>query len=198
MKILTFVDMHGSLKDLKKLEKKAKKVDLIICAGDISMFSDKLFYFMQQIDSFGKPVMIVHGNHESSEEMKGLAKMLNNTRFIHNTVFQVSKDCVIFGWGGGGFALRDRKFEKSAKNKFKKYCNKKYKTILLTHAPPYGTKLDIVYYEHVGSKSIFEFIYKNKPTYVVCGHIHDCGKRRDVINGVPVLNTGGDGVIIEV
>lgn len=197
MKILAFVDMHGELSALKKLRKKAEKVDLIICAGDVSLFSNKLFYFMQQLDSFGKTVLMIHGNHESNDEIRGLAKMLNNIKVIHNTTYKVD-NYVFFGWGGGGFALRDTKFEKEANKKFKKYCTKDYKTILVTHAPPYGTKLDIVYYEHVGSKSIFEFVYKNKPTYLICGHIHECNKRNDVINKTPVLNTGGDGVIVEV
>ncbi len=197
MKILTFVDTHGELKALKKLKKKAEKVDLIICAGDISMFSNKLFYFMQQIDSFGKPVLMVHGNHESVDEMKELSKKLKNTIIIHDSIYKID-NYVFFGWGGGGFALRDKKFEKHINKKFKKYCTKEFKTILVTHAPPYGTKLDIVYHEHVGSKSIFEFVYKNDVTYVVCGHIHDCNKRRDVIKKTPVLNTGGDGIIIEV
>ena len=89
MKILTFVDTHGSLTALKKLKKKAKKVDLIICAGDLSLFSDKLFYLMQQLDSLGKTVLIMHGNHESLEEIKGLAKMLNNIKVIHDSVYKI-------------------------------------------------------------------------------------------------------------
>ncbi len=197
MRILTFADTHGSLTAFKKLKKKAKKVDLIVCAGDLTMFSDKMFYFLQKLDSIGKPVLIIHGNHESNDEMKGLVKMLKNIKMIHNSVYKMGH-YIFFGWGGGGFALTDKRFEKSAKKKFKKYCNKKFKTMLVTHAPPYGTKLDVVYYEHVGNKSIFEFIYKNQPNIAVCGHIHDCSKRRDKIKKTPVLNTGGDGVIVEV
>ncbi len=197
MKILTFADTHGSLTAFKRLKKKSKKVDVIVCAGDLTMFSDKLFYFLQKLDELDKPVLIVHGNHESIDEMKGLAKMLKNIKVIDDSVYKIG-NYRFFGWGGGGFALVDKKFEKHANKKFKKYCNKKFKTVLLTHAPPYGTKLDIVYHEHVGNKSIFKFIYKNQPDYAVCGHIHDCNKRRDKIKKTPVLNTGGDGMIIEV
>lgn len=197
MKILAFADTHGNLTAFKKIKKKAEKVDVIICGGDLTMFSDKLFYFMQQLDSLGKPVMIIHGNHETHADIKGLAKMLNNIRVIHNSVYKIDKKYIFFGWGGGGFATKDDKFEKSAIKKFKKYCNKDFKTILVTHAPPYGTKLDIVYYEHVGNKSIFRFIYKNQPDYAISGHIHECSKRRDMIKKTPIINAGSDGVIVE-
>jgi len=44
MKLLLFSDIHGSLRHVRKLQKKAKKekVDMIICAGDLTNFEDKL------------------------------------------------------------------------------------------------------------------------------------------------------------
>ena len=44
MKILAFVDLHGSLNALKRLSKqiKSKKPDIIVCAGDISIFENNL------------------------------------------------------------------------------------------------------------------------------------------------------------
>ncbi|MBW3023162.1 metallophosphoesterase, partial [Candidatus Woesearchaeota archaeon] len=38
MKILAFADPHASLPALKEVEKKAKDADVILCAGDISIF----------------------------------------------------------------------------------------------------------------------------------------------------------------
>jgi len=38
MKILAFVDVHGSAACLKEIEKKSKKVDIILCAGDLTVF----------------------------------------------------------------------------------------------------------------------------------------------------------------
>jgi Icc-related predicted phosphoesterase len=53
--------------------------------------------------------------------------------------------------------------------------------ILLTHIPPYGV-LDRVdsasvppswVGKHAGSKSILEYIRRQQPRYVFCGHIHE-------------------------
>ena len=45
-------------------------------------------------------------------------------------------------------------------------------TILLTHAPPYGTKTDTLPSgEHAGSTSIRKIIEEYQPTLNLCGHI---------------------------
>lgn len=197
MKILAFADTHGNHTAFKKLKRKAEKVDIIVCAGDLTMFSHNMFYFMQQLDSLGKPVFIIHGNHEADAEMRALAKLLTNIHVIHNLVYKI-ENYIFFGWGGGGFAIKDDRFEKAAENKFRKYCTKDYKTILVTHAPPYGTKLDVVYFDHVGNKSIFSFIYKHQPTIALCGHIHECAKRKDMIKKTEIVSGGADGMIVEI
>ena len=48
MKLLIFVDVHTSLKVLKRLKAKVKKEkpDLILCAGDISIFEQGIEYVM--------------------------------------------------------------------------------------------------------------------------------------------------------
>lgn len=47
-------------------------------------------------------------------------------------------------------------------------------TVYVFHAPPFGTKLDMISSNvHVGSKSIRKFIEKNKPLLTLHGHIHE-------------------------
>ncbi len=72
MKILGFTDMHGSLSALKKLKKKAKKADIVLCLGDFTIFGDNLIYFLKKINNFGKPVLMIHGNHEYRREIQDL------------------------------------------------------------------------------------------------------------------------------
>ena len=61
MKILAFVDMHGSLTALEKLVKKIKKnkPEVIVCAGDISIFEQNLDYFIERFDKFNIPFLII-------------------------------------------------------------------------------------------------------------------------------------------
>ena len=62
MKILAFADLHGSLTALKKLEEKVKKhnPDLVLCAGDVTVFEQNLDYLINRISKFKKPVFVVH------------------------------------------------------------------------------------------------------------------------------------------
>ena len=71
------------------------------------------------------------------------------------------------------------------------------KTILVTHAPPYQSKLDhISKTEHVGSKDIRRFIEKKQPYLTLHGHIHETvkisGQFKQKIKGTLCASTGND------
>jgi Icc-related predicted phosphoesterase len=62
--------------------------------------------------------------------------------------------------------------------------------VLLTHTPPRNTTLDRTRRgEHVGSTSVQEFIERNEPTLVVCGHIHEA-RGIERLGGSQVVNCG--------
>ena len=80
--------------------------------------------------------------------------------------------------------------------------------ILLCHAPPYGC-LDTVsgkygapkrfWGKHVGSRIILDYIKKNQPRYVFCGHIHEAkGKKKIGETEVYNLGVSGDYVLLEI
>ncbi len=119
MMLLAFVDTHGDEKALRKVKKKAAKADLILCAGDMTMFEHKIKSILREINSFNKPVLIFHGNHEAKERLKEECKKHKNLTFFHKKFYE--KENIIFaGYGGGGFALEDNKFEKFAKKYIRK------------------------------------------------------------------------------
>ena len=72
------------------------------------------------------------------------------------------------------------------------------KHVLITHAPPYGTKLDDIYGEHCGSKSIRDFIYKHKPLLAVSGHLHETAGREDYIGDSRLINPGKKGKLVTI
>ena len=65
MKILAFVDTHASLTALKKLQEKAKKhkPDVVVCAGDISIFEDHIEILMKKVSKLGKKVLVNTAHH---------------------------------------------------------------------------------------------------------------------------------------
>ena len=192
MKVLAFADVHGYEKALQSLKNKAKrsKPNLIICAGDFTLFEHNIEKILKKINSFGRKILVIHGNHESSSRVKSLCKKFKNITFFDKRLVPF-EDFLVFGWGGGGFAFKDKEFEQFVKKNKNKLKNKKI--IFITHAPPYNTKLDFLDYtkSHVGNKSFTEFIKKNKNVVlVISGHLHENEGKKDKINQAVLANPG--------
>ena len=196
MKILCFVDLHGNAPILKKLIERAKKpdIDLVICAGDISVFGDGLSKLVGIAAKVEKPFLIIPGNHESDEEISKACRPFKNCINIHKKGFG-AKDFIIIGYGGGGFSKVDKKFEKIAFN-FKKIIKDRGKVILVTHAPPYNTLVDKINKVPCGNKSIRKFIYETKPDFNICGHLHENAGKMDALGKTKIINPGYKGKII--
>ncbi|MBI2652263.1 metallophosphoesterase [Candidatus Woesearchaeota archaeon] len=199
MKILAFTDIHGSLLALKRIEQKVKikNPDLLVCAGDISIFEHGIVRLMKRLEQLNRKILVIHGNHEDSSTFIKYSKLFKNIIFIHKNYF-IKNNSLFLGYGGGGFSMADRQFEKTAQNKFKKIINKNKdkKIILITHAPPYKTKLDKLVGGHAGNKSIRHFVEKNKIDLLICGHLHENFGKEDRIKGTKIINPGPFGKIL--
>ena len=108
MRIYAFVDLHGHKKALNKIVARCKKKDisLIISAGDHTIFGNGEHDILKELDTIGKPVLMIHGNHEDGSEMKYNIKKYKNIYFIHSGYFRY-ENYVFIGWGGGGFSHQD-------------------------------------------------------------------------------------------
>jgi Icc-related predicted phosphoesterase len=110
------------------------------------------------------------------------------------------------------FGEKDKRLMESAKKgtaKAKKILKNFGKVdILISHQPPYGVLDKITGLEgapkkwrgkHAGSKVVLDYIKKQKPKYVFCGHIHE-GKGKKKIGKTTVINTGfnGDYFVLEI
>lgn len=200
MKLLAFTDTHGSMKALKRIEHKVKaqNPDLLVCAGDISIFEQGIVSIFRRLNKLNKKILIIHGNHEDASTFRKLSRLFKNVIFIHKNHY-IKDNTLFLGYGGGGFAMTDKEFEKTSM-KFKKIIknNKHKKIILITHAPPYKTKLDKIGRNHAGNKSIRHFIENSKIDVLVCGHFHENFGKEDKIRKTKVLNPGPFGKIINI
>lgn len=150
MKILAFVDLHGNKSSLEKIIKKSKTCDLIICAGDISMFTINLNKIISKFKKTKKPLIIIPGNHESPQDLEKIKQ--DFLILLHKKIYRIN-NIVFIGYGTDGFSLKDKEFETFIK-KVKTKLKKEDKIILITHGPPHNTKLDkLPYFGHVGNKS---------------------------------------------
>jgi len=195
MKLLAFADLHGDTRLLKKLIKRAKEkdIDLVVVAGDLTMFESHLRYLMRKLNSIGKKVLIIPGNHESEKSLKGVVSDYKNCILFHRKALKY-EDYVFLGYGEGGFSLSDAEFRKLARQWYGEF--QKEKIVLVTHAPPFGTELDKLDKHHVGNKDFRKFIERIKPKLVICGHLHETAGKIDTIGEAKVVNPGWEGMVI--
>lgn len=193
MKILAFVDVHGNKTALNKIIEKSKNADLLICAGDITNFSQGLNKIINLLSQTNKPLLIIPGNHETASEIKSLKQEF--VIDIHKTLYRID-NYIFFGYGSGGFSLRDIALEKITKEI--KHVVKDKKFILVTHAPPYGTIADTINGQHHGSVSITKLIYETSPIINICGHLHESANKKSRLNKTLIINPGPYGTIINI
>ncbi len=173
--VLCVADVHGRESALAALERFLKREpDLVLVGGDVTHrggppgFLEKFF---DAIEKTGFKVFAVHGNMDSQEvaewvEKKGIG--------IHGK--KINWRGFEFAGLGGGV--------RSPLNTPVEYAEKEIKdllesivgpeTILLSHAPPHGTKADdIGGGTHIGSRAVREIVEQRQPRAVVCGHAHE-------------------------
>src|SRR3989338_8211485 len=80
MKFLAFTDLHEDKEMLSELVKRAAKqdIDFIVCCGDISTFGNGLQYNFKKLNSLGKKVYVLPGNHEEGPEFAGIVAKYPN------------------------------------------------------------------------------------------------------------------------
>jgi len=201
LRVLAFSDLHGSEKHLKELDGKAKKADVIICAGDFTVFEHKILQIMRKLDSLGKPVMLVNGNHEEPMLVAEICRRLKNVRQLHREIHSDKRfpGYAFVGHGGEGFDLVSEDFElfyRKNAARLRQLKKEKKKIMFITHQPPHKTKLDFIWAHH-GNKSYAKFDKEIQPALHVCGHLHETQGKRDNIGKTLIINPGPKGRVVE-
>jgi len=208
MRILAFTDIHGgsksyyvsALETIKRLNRfkkeiKKKKIDLVVCTGDFTLYGNYPDVLIKKISELGVDVILIHGNHEDETEIRILTKRRESIKFIHKKKKRIG-DYVFIGYGGGGFATKDKEFVRTMKD-LTSNLKKTDKIIFLMHGPPSNTKMDIVPgIGHVGNEDYRKFIQKNNVILALCGHIHEGFGKEDKIGKARVINPGYKGKLI--
>ncbi len=203
MKILAASDVHADQKAMKDLAKKAKKenVDLIILAGDLSIFGTGLDGLLKPLAESNKKVAIIPGNHESEADVFMLKRRYPDVIYdLHNYAFKIGE----IGFFGCGLAnigpneLPEEEISRRIQQSFD-YIKSSKKKIMVVHTPPYKTKLDVIGKNmNVGSTAVREMIEKLKPDKCICGHIHETFNLEDKLGDTTVINAGPKGKVIEI
>ncbi len=191
--LLAVSDIHGKIRHIPKLVQ--VKRDITLVAGDLTHFGsvDEAYSILKELRSQGPPVVFVPGNCDPRE--------LLELSWDEEGIFNAHCRCVeiagvkVFGIGGSNITPFSTLIEFGEERIAEMLergveCVGNGSGILLTHVPPYGTKLDRAMGTlHVGSKALHNFIKSRKPIVCVCGHIHE-SRGVDNIDSVVAVNPG--------
>jgi uncharacterized protein len=194
MKILAVSDIHGKyMKIIEYLKKNT--VDLIILTGDITHFGppELAEEIINEISSFDIPVLAIPGNCDPINLYGNIDN--SNAINIHGRSVTI-KNIGICGFGGSNptpfntpLEFDEVEIYDEARKAMESIKDHKV-TLFITHAPPVGTKTDILPSgDHVGSDSIRRVIEEFQPTLNICGHIHE-SRAMDEVGETKVVNPG--------
>lgn len=174
MSIFVCSDIHMAVDSLQTLLGKAgSSVEAVLFAGDLTNWGNRkdALRVLQCFASLS--LFAIPGNLDTKEVME---VMEEEEIDIHGRE-RPWKDWTVVGFGGGslnnpGDILFSEEEITNALGPLLVETDSK-KTILLTHQPPFGTKLDQVRGGHVGSKAVRKLIETYQPVFHFCGHIHE-------------------------
>lgn len=205
MKILAFTDIHGAYNKVEEILRK-EPADVVVIGGDLTTVGSmkEAENAIRSFQSLRQVLLCVAGNMDLSEHDSLFERM----GISINGRGKVIGDVGFFGVSGGPKSLLHTPYEiseeeiaKRARDGFADVQHCKVK-IFVPHAPPYGTKVDIVHSGiHAGSTAVRDFIEDHKPDVVICGHIHEA-RGKDKIEKTLIVNCGPAGsghyVIVEI
>jgi Icc-related predicted phosphoesterase len=194
VKILALADMHGEVTRIPQIAEAIGKADVVLLAGDITNFAgaEKIRRVLDVLGQYTSKVLGVHGNCD----LPVVEDVLDEQGVrLHGRC--VTVEGVQFAGIGGTEPSTVLSLNKRGEPGFEKTVDKiipmiqpDLPLVLVTHQPPYGTKIDSYSHgQHTGSRTIRRFIEKVHPIVSVSGHIHEA-RGQDEITGTLVINPG--------
>ena len=193
MRILAAADFHGNSGAENNLSKFLKLgYDCLVLIGDLTNFGppEVAESILELAKSSGIPYFSVPGNCDPKSILQVLEK---HGTSIHGKCSRLG-DVSFVGLGGSNLTPFNTPFELTEieiqEELAAASCDTGEKWVLVTHAPPHGTKVDrIKEGTHVGSKSIRQYIEQKQPLIALCGHVHEA-RGIDALGRTIIINPG--------
>lgn len=201
MDIVVVSDIHGDVENLLTYLDKIKelKFDVVVCPGDFTDVNtpkgftqeDIAKLIIRELKSLKARVLAVPGNVDP----KNIIKIFENEGVSIHDQGKVVKGFGFFGYGGAKTPFEtnieptEEELKLGLQNAYKDVEKAKYK-ILVTHAPPHGTKIDVILSGiHVGSNAVKSFIENHRPILAISAHIHEA-RGTDKLKDTFLINSG--------
>ncbi len=189
MRILAFSDLHHSAKQARVIVAAAKEADLVIGAGDFCNMRQDIAGAMALLDGISAPLVLVPGNAESVEELRGATP--EGAYLLHGDAVEIG-GVRLFGLGYGvpETPFGDWSCDLSEEQAGEMLAGCEAADILVVHSPPKGVVDQTPTGISVGSEAILAAVERVQPELVLCGHIHDCWGQEGTIGRTRVVNLG--------
>lgn len=193
LRILVTADFHGLPNSENNLSKFLERsYDCLVLIGDLTNFgpANLAGSILERAKTKGIPTLAIPGNCDPKQVLQVLDGYDVN---LHSKCKKI-EEITFVGIGGSNLTPFNTPFELTEaeiKEELEALaCMANNNWVLVTHAPPYGTKLDqIAEGTHVGSKSIREFIEQKQPHVALCGHVHEA-RNTDRLGRTLLVNPG--------
>ena len=205
MKILALTDIHGTYRAAEQIIKK-ESPDILIIGGDLTTVGTvrEAEIAVMNFQQLCEKVYCLSGNmdlrqHDNLYTRMGISLNAQGIMVGQDGFFGVSSAPV--SSLQTPYEITEEEISLRIREGYKHIIHAKRK-FLVSHAPPYGTKVDITHSGiHVGSTAVRNFIEEHQPDIVICGHIHE-GRGQDVIENSRIVNCGaakqGNYIVVEI
>jgi hypothetical protein len=194
MRIAYVVDVHGRFDTVRTALDEIGAVDVLVVGGDITTFGtpDDAERAIELWRPLAPRLLAVAGNCDSREIDTRLLELGVSIAGRGVTVGEVA----FYGVSAAPhsplhtpYEVPDEMLLEQAEAGLAEIADARL-SVFCPHAPPYRTRCDRLWSgAHVGSPALREFIVREQPDLVLCGHIHEA-RAEDAIERSRIVNPG--------
>jgi Icc-related predicted phosphoesterase len=214
MRIVSFGDIHMSLRNITRLAPELRAADLVILSGDLTNFGGRedAARVLAATRSHARELLALSGNLDQPDVIDFLDEQGISLHGRYRRIGALG----IFGCGGSNITpfrtpteLSDAEIGTLLDRAYAPVADAPQR-LMVCHTPPAHTATDrISSGQHVGSPAVRAFIEEHQPDVCITGHIHESAGldhvgRTTVVNagafrdgGYIVVSAGADGLTAE-
>lgn len=196
MKLLVFSDIHGDTRALNALVD--IEADHYFAAGDLVSWARGFDKVGPVLARRAGRMHVLPGNHESEADIARLCQTYGLDAFHGKTL--TIDGCHVAGLGYSNptpFNTPGEYTEEEMARRLGAFSGLK-PLILVCHCPPLGTPLDRARENvHLGSRAVREFVDREQPVWLFCGHIHEAEGVTAALGATRGANAGKRGYLLD-
>jgi uncharacterized protein len=195
-KLLIFSDIHNDARALERLMN--MEADYYFAAGDMVTWARGFEKIGPVLAKRAERMYVIPGNHESERDTEELCRRFGLHHFHGGKIEVAGYHIAALGYSAPTpFDTPGEYTESEIAQRLTPFAGLD-PLVLICHSPPMDTPLDQIRPGlHAGSRSVKEFIERERPQYFFCGHIHEAEGVEVQMGATQAVNVGKRGYLLE-